>query len=207
MPDARDLDHMIDAALGTYADASTDEGIAQRVLARLAHEPAPPRRLRWAAWMAVPIPAVLCLLLLVRFVPRIANRPPAQAAQSAHVDRAASIASQLRPHAAAPTHRAAHRSRQIAAATVSQPLPKLDVFPTPALPSSQERALAVYVAHIPPAAQQALAQSELEPMPLTVASMHFTPVKVADLDASDLGVHAVDALDLDAPDRDANTNF
>ncbi len=65
-------------------------------------------------------------------------------------------------------------------------LPKLDVFPTPTPPTPQERALADYVAHAPPAAQQALAESEQGQVPLPLASVH--------------------ALSLDALNEGTNTN-
>ncbi len=192
MPEDRDLDRFIDAALETYADPRLDENLAERVLTRLANEPAPQPRLVWLPWAAIAFPAAICLLLLVRSGPGITKPHAAPPIPSAQLHNPAGISVRPHWHAAHPPetarqiNRIAPHRHPLAATTAPQPLPKLDVFPTPTPLTRQERALAVYVAHTPQAEQEALAQSEQEPMPLTVASIHVMP--------------------LEAPDNGANTN-
>jgi hypothetical protein len=192
MPEERDLDQLIDAALGTYADSSADEDLAGRVLTRVANEPARRPRLGWVAWSAVALPAAICLLLLVHFGPRTTKSRVTAPRQSAQVHNPVTVSvpthalATRKAERAQEVRRGAPHPHPVVAAAAPQPLPKLDVFPTPTPPTPQERALAVYVAKAPQAEQQALAQSEQEPTPLTVASMRVMP--------------------LEAPDEGANTN-
>ncbi len=200
MPEDRDFDRMIDAALGTYADSSADANLADRVLSRLANEPAPQPRLRWLPWTAVALPAGVCLLWLIHFGPGITRRHVAPPIQSARLRHPAAISTRPYPHpapgveTAQQINRATPHPHPAAVATAQQPLPKLDVFPTPTPLTRQERALAMYVAHTPQAAQQALARSEQEQVPLTVASIHV------------LQVESIPVMPLEAPDEGANTN-
>jgi hypothetical protein len=186
MSEDRDLDQLIDAALGTYSDSSADANLAGRVLARLADEPAPGQRRGWLLWAAVAFPASICVLLLVHSGPGIRKPQAAPPIQTAQLHNPAVISVPPHPHAtrgaerARPIHRAAPNPHPLVAATAAQPLPKLDVFPTPTPPTPQERALAVYVAQAPKAEQQALAQSEQELVPLTVASMRVMPLEAPD---------------------------
>jgi hypothetical protein len=197
MPEEHDLDRWIDEALGTYADppqdGDFDANLAGRILTRIAQEPAPHPRLRWLPWAAVAFPAaIICLLLLIPSSPKSTTPRATPAAQSARFRTSADISVRptLRTGLPSATARQAYRTaglpHSLVATTEPQPLPKLDVFPTPTPLTSQERALATYVAHSPLAAQQALAQSEQEQSPLTVASVHV--------------------ISLDALDEDANTN-
>lgn len=192
MSEDRDLDGLIDAALGTYGDSPADAHLAGRVLARLANEPARRPRLGWLAWSAVALPAAVCVLLLVHFGPWTKKSGVAAPIESAQAHAPAEIAVPAHAHEAPrgerkrTIHRGASHPNALVTATAPQPLPKLDVFPTPTPPTPQERALAVYVAHAPQAEQQALAQSEQQETPLTVASIHVMP--------------------LEAPDEGANTN-
>jgi hypothetical protein len=192
MTEDRDLDRFVDAALGTYGDSFADENLAERVLARLTHEPASQPRFRWLPCAAVAFPAAICLLMLVHSGPRITKPHAAPTSQSALLHNPAGISvdqhppAATRPETAWQINRAASHRHPMATTAGSQPLPKLDVFPTPTPLTRQERALAVYIAHTPQTEQAALAQSEQEPMPVTVASMHVMP--------------------LEAPDSGANTN-
>lgn len=88
-----------------------------------------------------------------------------------------SVHAALPPETTRQIDRTAPHRQLLAATAVPQPLPKLDVFPTPTPLTRQERVLAVYIAHAPRLEQEALSQSEQEPMPLTVASIHVMPLK------------------------------
>ncbi len=189
MSEDRELGRLIDAALGTYADPRPDENLAERVLARLADEPSPRPRRAWLPWAAIALPAAICLLLLVHSGPGTPRTQAVPPLQSAQFHSPASIAVLPHPRAARPrdTSRQVNRSplprHLIAATTLPQPLPKLNVFPTPVPLTPQERALAAYVAQTPEAQRKALAQSERQPMLAIVASFRAMPLKTLNLDA------------------------
>ena len=186
MSEDRDLDGLIDAALGTYGDSPADAHLAGRVLARLANEPARRPRLGWLAWSAVALPAAVCLLLLFVSGPRTTKRRIITTTQRAQVPTRADVSVPPHPQPARggekarTIHRVGPSPQLVVAAATPQPLPKLDVFPAPTPLSPQERALAVYVAQTPQAEQQALAQSEQQENPLTVASIHVMPLEAPD---------------------------
>ncbi len=187
MPEDKEPDVEINAALATYAEPKADMELAGRILDRMAAEPARPPRLRRLGW-AVALPAAICVLLLVRSGPKTAKPDVAAPEQTARLgNRAAQLGDRARfparPRTAVvareQTGRRIHRPQphpSLLTVDGLRALPKLDVFPTPEPPTPQERALAVYVAHLPPAEQRALARSEQEPVPLTVASIHTLPL-------------------------------
>lgn len=186
MPEDRNLDRLIDAALATYADAHPGENLAEHILTRLANEPAPRPRLAWQPWAIVAFSAAIYLLLLVHSRSAFTKPYTAPPIQSALVQNPTATAGSPHTHgartpgAARQINGAAPHRQPFAATAVPQPLPKLDVFPTPTPLTRQERALAVYIAHTPQAEQEALAQSEQEAMPLTVASIHVMPLEAPD---------------------------
>jgi hypothetical protein len=190
MPEDPDLDSLIDAALETYADRSADANLAERILSRLANEPAPKMRPGWLPWAAVAFPAAICLLLLAYFGWGTADSHTAPDIQGAQLHNPAGPS--VRPQAiwTAEPARTRHINHvallqhSLADTAKLQPPPKLDVFPTPTPLTRQERALAVYVAHTPRAEQQALARSEQEQTPLTVASIHVIPLDSSDDDVN-----------------------
>lgn len=182
-----EFDLSISAALATYADPGPESGLARRVLDRIAMEPAPALRRRWLPW-AVALPAAACLLLLI-FVhprPRIIQSQSKQANQAAQLhDPEISIArtkahAAVRREMAQRAKAAGHNHASAALAVASEPLPKLDVFPTSEPLSSRERALVVLVARTPQPELRALAQSQRQEIPLTVASIHVLTLEPSD---------------------------
>ncbi|MFP5276206.1 MAG: hypothetical protein ACLGPM_03745 [Acidobacteriota bacterium] len=193
MSDDRDLDRLIDAALETYADPALGTQLAPRILARVAQEPSHRRlRLRCILWAAIAVPAAICVLLFIGFGPWGAKARRAPVLENAEIGKPGSMTARSgqltlqKAEAASPIDRHSRHPRLTAAANRQRRLPKLDVFPTPTPPTPQERALADYVAHAPPAAQQALAESEQGQSPMSLASIH--------------------ALSIDAFTEGANTN-
>ena len=185
MHEDRDLDCLIDEALRTYAHQATDANLIERILSRLANEPASKARLGWVPWAAA-LTAAICLVMLVLFGPK-STRTPALPMQNAQFHNPAGLSARPRAQTAKTakrTNRDAPRLRSIPATAASQPLPKLDMFPTPSPLTSQDRALAIYVAHTPRAELQALARSEQEQTPLTVASIHVMPLDWSDDDTN-----------------------
>ena len=151
MPDKDNLDHLIDAALGTYGDAAP--GLEARVLSAIATsreaagsaiEIAPVRR-RWVAW-AVAFPIAACLLLLWLTVPSRRVSGPIES-QQAHQYRPVP---EIVPRPVAPKRETRvaptairNRTEKHLQPAQTTALPKLDVFPTPQPLTAQERALLV----------------------------------------------------------------
>ena len=190
MPEDNRLDLVINEALASYGDPGPDSELparmAGRIAACIASEPTPKPRGRRLLW-AVALPAAACVTLMV-FVhpgPRITRPRVIQSNQAGRLGRLAVAArgaqAQPAPRVAA-AERAKARAPRLRAevAAAAQSLPKLDVFPTPQPLTPQERALAVYVAQMPEPEQRALAQSEQDPVPLTVASIHTLPLEPPD---------------------------
>ncbi len=197
-----DLDLLIDAALTTYADPGPD--FARRVLNRVAMEPARAPRRRWL-FPAIALPAAACLLLLVLVHPRPRTIAPrlGQAHAAAPLQKPEVLTSRTGPlpvsrrEMARPVKAAAQNRPSVALVADAQPLPKLDVFPTPEPPSPQERALAVLAARTPQPELRALAKSQEQEVPSTVASL---PV----LQEVSLTVASLHVMPLEWPDEGKN---
>lgn len=185
MRNEEELDQLIDAALAGYADPGPE--LARRVLGRIAAEPAPAPRRGWLPW-AVALPAAACLLVAILVYPRLrtAGPQPAPANEAAHLQKPEVLTAGIAPR---PARRreiaqrakpAAHNRPSAALEAHAQPLPKLDVFPAPEPLSRQEQALAVFAARTPQPELRALAESEQQEVPLTVASIQVLPLESPD---------------------------
>jgi hypothetical protein len=170
------LDNRIDAALRTYAEPQEIPDariVALKVLER-AREREP--HTKWSFWRWA-IPAAACLialaiaavwLLRMPRVPEIARTPaPPRIVAQTRIPAAPA------PHPSVPA--APRKSSRVIAAN-SQPLPKLDVFPTPTPLSPQERALVAFAQHGPPAVQRAVLEDQKHwDDPIIVAGMRKSP--------------------------------
>jgi len=182
-----ELDLLIDRALATYAESGRESELARRVLERIAAAAAPAPRRRWLPWAAV-LAAAACALLLILVHPhaRIAAPQTGQANRAALPQRPAVMAARKEPpraprrEMAQEAESAARNPLVAAAAAGAEPLPKLDVFPSPEPLDAQERALAVFVAQTPQPELRALAKSQQQELPLTVASIHVMPLEPPD---------------------------
>lgn len=179
-----ELDLLIDAALTTYADPGPESELARRVLDRIAAEPAPRRSWLLPA-LVLPIAACLLLVFLIHPRPRITAPRSIQTNQAAHLQKPEELIPRTQPPPAPKmlaqrAKSAARNSSSAVRAAHSEPLPKLDVFPTPEPLSPQERALAVLAARTPQAELQALAKSQQQEVPPTIASLHVMPLEPPD---------------------------
>ncbi|WP_058186068.1 hypothetical protein [Terracidiphilus gabretensis] len=176
MPDDRELDHLLDTALSTYAEPR--EGLEARVLANLSARPTR----RWLPWI-IALPIAACLLLLLTLYPRHDRTEPVRQAQHNPTPQMQPTPQSSTAQAALEPVRPPQPRTSIAHATrtAPAPLPKLDVFPTPQPLSSQERALIRYVAHIPEPDRRALAAAEDQPIaPLAIAAIQIHPLEPLD---------------------------
>jgi hypothetical protein len=189
------LDLLLDSALATYADPDLagggDSGLEDRVLAALASArnssdiPVTNSRRRWLPW-AIAIPIAACLLSLWLATSR-GNHAPSTPLQQVHRSQptpalptsSVSIASQSTPHRTIPHNRSALPPS--AALTASaEPLPRLDVFPTPQPLTPQERALVAVAVQTPLPLRAALAQAQIQDdPPIRIAAIHIPPLEPA----------------------------
>ncbi|MFZ0746452.1 MAG: hypothetical protein WAM85_18740 [Terracidiphilus sp.] len=187
MREKDELDDLLDAALGTYADPGPDSDLDQRILARIAAqklaEPAPRRH--WLPWV-IALPAAACLLLLVFSGPKTAHPPSGPATKAAvRPSQSPVITAHSEPHPVAhvepvrgsqrPFHAAVYRPVVLAAK--SAPLPKLDVFPTPQPLSPEERALVMFAARAPERERQSLIEAQKQSdEPLRIEAINIPPL-------------------------------
>jgi hypothetical protein len=174
------IDQMIESGLRSYADPpaipETRLAVAQ-VMARVTDEQ-PPRLRRWQ-W-AAPVAACLVVVFALGLVwmlhapraPQIALVPPSPPVASVPSSSGSTSAPvQVHPRRV---------NRTVARAAKEQPLPKLDVFPTPEPLSPEEQALVAFAARTPRSVQQQVIAAEQH-----VAD----PINIAELTIRPLGVH------------------
>lgn len=162
MSDRDDLERLIDGALASYADPGPSSGLERRILARISTTHASTRRRRLLIWATgLPAAAVACtMLLFVSSSFRHAQPHPHKESGSpvAKVPFSAAGAAPRMPVRSVIHERKAsrHAIRQVSA------MPKLDIFPTPAPLSSEEKALIGLVAETPVAKRQDLTTKWLQ---------------------------------------------
>ncbi len=187
MPERDELDQLIRSALSTYGQSGTDPGLEERILARIANEREPARSHRWLPWaIALPIAAGLLLLLILSGSRQIHH--PSNSAEIAQPS-GQPLYTATRPEVstglyAAPAHRAKiflPQTQPRMNASVEDPLPKLDVFPTPQPLTREERALAVFANHAPEPELRALADAQSQAgAPLNIAAIQIQPLDPPD---------------------------
>ena len=184
------LDRMIEASLAHYGEPP-ENGLAERILARVANEQLPQpvvhrSRSRFVLWAALPLAACLLLALLLwkssgptpkhsdGALPQTASantssKPPVSEDVGPRVTKTA-------PRTTAPTARRVYENAAIAADR-----PKRDVFPLPHPLSPEEKALYQFVTQVPEQQRQAVlaAQKEVD-APLKVAALEIQPLEMPD---------------------------
>ncbi|MGH9590802.1 MAG: hypothetical protein ACRD25_10415 [Terracidiphilus sp.] len=203
MHDSRDeLDRLLDSALATYAhpgpDSGADLGLEQRILTRIAAERHGAPRRRWLAW-AVALPAAAILLLFAGLSIARQTYTPRPASQQGHISsqrlhRRNQLAAEKRGNglyqgttsvvpkkhskeqwSLAPD--AAPHSRRAARAAPAEPLPKLDVFPTPQPLSPEEQALVNFAAYATKSERESLVTA----LPQANAPLHIAAIQIKPL--------------------------
>ena len=207
MPEKDELDLLLDAGLTTYADPGHDSGLEHRVFSALAAARMTPQersicpwwrhRLTWA--VAVPLAASLLLWISIAKI----NRAPSNHIQQAYKPETAKTAAAIAPRSEAggPAHPSGTIARVHSATPMAPfgsargklkschlnagdaahcaPLPKLDVFPAPTPPSTEERALVFVATSGPASPREALIQSQQHlDAPLSIAALNIPPLAV-----------------------------
>jgi hypothetical protein len=186
-----ELDALIRSSIATYGEPAPYSELAQRILIRIAAEPEPVARRRWLPWaIALPVAASLVAIFIL-----IETRPvhaPAGLTDQARVAAPLvnSPAASLAQDAPYRTQREKRNSlprnnvRPQMAAVVAkvQPLPKLNVFPTPQPLTPEEQALVQFAARAPAAERKALLDEQKQTdAPLTIAAIKIQPIELPEL--------------------------
>jgi hypothetical protein len=164
-----DLEKRINAALATYSDPAESihpSALAARILATAREEQ---QKTRWWKWaLAVAAPA-LAALLVVLFLPEKPKQLPVRL--SASVPVPTQITTALAPEKPAVSH-AIVKDRYTKHTIAKSPEPpKLDVFPTPAPLTEQEKLLVAFVQNVPKEEQKKVAQDSGPIQPITIAKL------------------------------------
>jgi hypothetical protein len=182
-----ELDALIRSSIASYGEPAPNSELAQRILMRIAAEPEPVARRRWLPWaIALPIAASLIIFFML-FETRPVHTP-------AGVENHAQIPAQLHNDiAAAAPHLTQHENKKTMArhevlprlAAVdsnTQPLPKLDVFPTPQPLTPEEQALVNFVSRAPASERNSLIEAQQQrDVPLTIAAIKIQPIELPEL--------------------------
>jgi len=181
--DRDDLDILLDAALASYVDAESSPALMQRILATTGRASNRPKLLRWLAWS---IPALAALLLLAIFLGHHSAVPHEkslvainQTLSAPPISRApvavAPVAAQRSLH---PPQRPARTIRVTEGAR--QPLPRLEVFPTPMSLTPEEQALAALVNRNPDIRRSVISGQKPAVEPLSIAAIQIPPLNPPD---------------------------
>jgi hypothetical protein len=205
MCDDNKLDHLLDAALSTYADPGLNFGLEERVLAHIAvardteAEPpisvtllrpgkGTPNRRGWLPW-AIALPAAACLLLFF-FVPKTDTHRSSQTKQAPPLPTLVAARAEV-PKARSMRHK--QQFQPVARMTQPAPLPKLDVFPTPRPLTAEEQTLIAFISHASDAERKALIESQKQlQAPISIAAIRIPPLE------------PLKPLDQDTPDPNNN---
>jgi len=176
-----ELDRLLDESLSSYAEPV--HGLEERVLRGVSASASPRPRLLWLWPAGLAAAAVLLLFVATPWrsplpphaapSPQIARTPAPQRDVVRNVDKAVPL----------PRHGAAHLQRAVAQTTVAEqePLPKLDVFPSPSPLSAEERALAGLVARSSAQEQHALlAARQQADAPIRISAITVPPISSPD---------------------------
>jgi hypothetical protein len=194
-----DLDILLDAALVTYAEPEPCPALEAHILASTSRARRmsirsfrASLRLRGENWQPWTIPAFAALLLIVIFSVRhaLTHRaalPPA-AGLSHMPDTLDHVPAIGTPVPTVATQQAAARSNSPQTAKAirvavpkQQPLPRLEVFPTPTPLTREEQALVALANRNPGDITQSLARSHTQPVePLHIAAIQIPPLNPPD---------------------------
>ena len=186
-PNRDELDILIDSALATYIDEDPSPHVTSRILAStkaLHRRPS----LRLLRWITPALAAVLLITILLIHRPGThresssqpaelsTSRAPAPAVLTANAHTASTVAEET-------AHRRLHPLRTVPAAPPLQPLPRQEVFPTPAPLTPQEQALLMLANSNSQKLAEEAAKPAAQPQPiepLHIAAIHIPPLNPPD---------------------------
>ncbi len=179
MAERDDLDHMLDAALSTYADPGPD--IEARVLASLAclkpsRAIAPRRSLPWL----IAAPALACALIFFLTWSGSSHTSKNLVSESSTVtsspgDRTTAAPPRQQSQRGR-SHAVTQKRGRVVLASVARP--KLDVFPSPQPLTAEEKGIVRMMSQTPTGLRQALVASQRESRaPIHISEIQIPPFK------------------------------
>jgi hypothetical protein len=186
-----ELERLIRTSIASYGEPARDSELTRRILAQIATEPPRLATLRLLRW-AVALPIAACLFVAFAFFELRVVHAPGNLADRAHVvapptnDSPVGLA-QTPPHQSPrekrPTMTRSGTKRQLdTVGANAEPLPKLDVFPTPQPLTPAERALVAFASRAPAAERESLIDAQQQPnTPLTIAAIKIQPIDLPEL--------------------------
>jgi hypothetical protein len=184
MKDRDDLDILLDAALATYADPGPPPGLTSRIIASAHGIDSRRRPVRWLPWA---VPALAALVLIVAFFARYtlthrtALPPVAQLSPrpSEHVLTTSDPAIAIQQTVVRSNSPRTVKTMYVA--NPQQPLPRLEVFPTPTPLTSEEQALVALANRNLGDITQSFARNQTQPVqPLGIAAIQIPPLNPPD---------------------------
>ena len=175
-----ELAKKIEAALTTYADPAeslNSSALAARVLAAARDKQ---KGIQWWLWgLAATVPALAVLLIVLYFPakPKMESVRLTASAPPPHQIMVTPPAKQMVSHTVI-------KSRYV---PPSHPQPKLDVFPTPAPLTEQEKLLVAFVQHTSPETQKQVVQSSGPIQPIAIADLIIPPLDSTEKESSKTG--------------------
>jgi hypothetical protein len=198
MRDKDELDRMIDAALASYGGAGEGDEMGERMLRgverRIAQESAP-RHGRWlpsaralTGALTAALAVAACVLAFVLARPRPAHLPINDAQQTQPQRPDATVAEPRPPVAAIREKPEARRTVNESATgrpqreeATTNPLPKLDVFPTPQPMTGDEEALSFFIQRAPESEMRSLLEAQAHAnAPVTIDELEIPPLEPLD---------------------------
>ena len=186
MPDQDDLDLLLNEALTTYAEPAI--GLEQRILDHIEEtgtESSPLKLHRWPGW-AVVLPLAACILLFFAVPKRQTESNQVSKSQRPQQN---SIISTPTPPPQRPQQPSTHshpksqsvRLHTSSPSSVSIPVHKLEVFPTPQPLGPQEQALVELASPAATPGRQALLETERQgEAPLEISAIRVPPISAPD---------------------------
>lgn len=188
--DHRDLDRLIDAALGTYAEA--DSHLEQRVLSRLEVKRTRSLGLSKLVWAAALVVAACVLLFVILLRVKLEHQPELVAHNPSVVQQTPKAPVSIAPQAAQPGKLLVRRTRTegVARRVRVKSLPKRDIFPSPQPLSPAEQVLVDFAARAPKAERQAFVAAPKQAAdPITIAAIDIPPIQIPALEPPKPGTH------------------
>ncbi|MGA7313011.1 MAG: hypothetical protein WBX22_03490 [Silvibacterium sp.] len=183
MKDRDDLDILLDAALATYADPGPPPGLTSRIIASAHGIDSRRRPVTWLPW-AVP---TLAALVIVAFFARHTLTHRTALPPVAQLSPRPSVHVLTKPDPAIAIQQTAVRSnsprtvKTMYVANPQQPLPRLEVFPTPTHLTSEEQALVGLANRNLGDITQSFARNQTQPVePLRIAAIQIPPLNPPD---------------------------
>lgn len=185
----REFDLLVRSALATYAEPASESDLVHGILARVAAESAPAPARRWLPW-AIALPVAAGLLMLAFLFGSRQMHMPARDQNQAHISQRPYNATVQTGSSATQdssrTHRAKTRvirprPRPVLIAAKPEPVPKLDVFPTPQPPTPAERAFVAFAAGAPESEREAfIGAQERFQEPVKISAIEIQPIDSPD---------------------------